>query len=109
VNRDHHGYQQMLVSPPLTRKTPYHRHGNSPFHYSAKAVLILAQKEEKISSVAVPGLCTGVGRMQPMIAARQMFQAYKEIISGERMDFKTFAEAQKYHWNINPQGMIWNH
>lgn len=47
--------------------------------------------------------------MQPMIAARQMFQAYKEIISGERMDFKSFGEAQKYHWNINPQGMIWTH
>lgn len=55
------------------------------------------------------GLCTGVGRMQPLTAARQMFQAYSEIILGQRMDFSTFGEAQKYHWNINPQGMIWTH
>ena len=47
--------------------------------------------------------------MQPIIAARQMFQAYKEIILGQKMDFATFGEAQKYHWEINPQGMIWTH
>ena len=47
--------------------------------------------------------------MQPIIAARQMFQAYKEIILGQKMDFTTFGEAQKYHWEINPQGMIWTH
>jgi len=74
-----------------------------------KALLIKAKAHENISSVAVPGLCTGVGRMQPMIAARQMFQAYKEIILGDKMDFATFGAAQKYHWNINPQGMIWTH
>ena len=44
-----------------------------------------------------------------IILCGQMFQAYKEIILGERMDFKSFGEAQKYHWNINPQGMIWTH
>jgi len=68
-----------------------------------------AKHDERINSVAIPGLCTGVGRMQPMIAARQMFQAYKEVILGEKMDFSTFGEAQKYHWNINPQAMIWTH
>lgn len=40
--------------------------------------------------------------LDAMIAARQMFQAYKEIILGERMNFQSFREAQKYHWNINP-------
>lgn len=74
-----------------------------------KAILIKAKNESRISSVAIPGLCTGVGRMQPMIAARQMFQAYKEIILGQAMDFASFGEAQKYHWEINPQGMIWTH
>jgi O-acetyl-ADP-ribose deacetylase (regulator of RNase III) len=63
----------------------------------------------EINSVAIPGLCTGVGRMSPRIAAGQMFQAYKEIILGERMDFKNFSEAQKYHWNINKEGMIYIH
>jgi len=74
-----------------------------------KAILIKVKNDSRIESVAIPGLCTDVGRMQPMIAARQMFQAYKEIILGQKMDFSTFADAQKYHWNINPQGMIWTH
>ena len=73
------------------------------------SILIKAKADNRISSVAIPGLCTGVGRMQPIIAARQMFQAYKEIILGQRMDFASFGEAQKYHWEINPQGMIWTH
>lgn len=78
-------------------------------YLAMKAILIKPKNDNRISSVAIPGLCTGVGRMQPMIAARQMFLAYKEIILGQRMDFTTFREAQKYHWNINPQGMIWTH
>lgn len=32
--------------------------------------------EDIISSVAVPGLCTGVGGMEPRVAALQMHQAY---------------------------------
>ncbi|MDR6337052.1 O-acetyl-ADP-ribose deacetylase (regulator of RNase III) [Filimonas zeae] len=71
--------------------------------------LVRVKRDDRIASVAVPGLCTGVGRMQPMIAARQMYQAYREIMLEEKMQFKNFAEAQKYHWNINPQGMIWTH
>jgi len=35
-----------------------------------------------------------------------MFQAYKEIVLGEKVEFKNFGEAQIYHWNINPQGRI---
>jgi O-acetyl-ADP-ribose deacetylase (regulator of RNase III) len=99
-----------LISAPTMRiPTNFNIDTSVNAYLAMKAVLIMATREENIISVAVPGLCTGVGRMQPMIAARQMYQAYKEIILGERMDFKNFAEAQKYHWNINPQGMLWTH
>jgi len=53
-----------------------------------KAILIKAKSDQRISTIAIPELCTGVGRMQPMIAARQMFQAYKEIILGQKMDLR---------------------
>lgn len=97
-----------LISAPTMRVPSNFNIDTSVNAYLAmKAILIKAKNEKKISSVAIPGLCTGVGRMQPVIAARQMFQAYKEIILGQKMDFKTFADAQKYHWDINPQGMIW--
>src|SRR5688572_23643489 len=99
-----------LISAPTMRvPTNFNIDTSVNAYLAMKAILIKAKNDNRISSVAIPGLCTGVGRMQPMIAARQMFQAYKEIILCERMDFKTFGEAQKYHWNINPQGMIWTH
>lgn len=78
-------------------------------YLAMKALLIAATRDERITSVAIPGLCTGVGRMQPIIAARQMFVAYEEIVLGKKQDFSSFGEAQKYHWNLNPQGMIWTH
>lgn len=99
-----------LISAPTMRiPTNFNIDTSVNAYLAMKAILIKAKNHDRISSVAIPGLCTGVGRMQPMIAARQMFQAYKEIILGQRMDFDTFGAAQKYHWNINPQGMIWTH
>ncbi len=100
----------LLISAPTMRvPTNFNIDTSVNAYLAMKAILIKAKNDERISSVAIPGLCTGVGRMQPIIAARQMYQAYKEIILGERMDFSSFGEAQKYHWNINPQGMIWTH
>jgi len=99
-----------LISAPTMRVPMNFNIDTSVNAYLAmKATLIKAKNEPRINSVAIPGLCTGVGRMVAMIAARQMFQAYKEIILGEKMDFKNFSEAQKYQWNINPQGMIYTH
>jgi len=99
-----------LISAPTMRvPTNFNIDTSVNAYLAMKAILIKAKAYDRISSVAIPGLCTGVGRMQPIIAARQMFQAYQEIILGQRMDFSTFGEAQKYHWNINPQGMIWRH
>jgi O-acetyl-ADP-ribose deacetylase (regulator of RNase III) len=99
-----------LISAPTMRiPTNFNIETSVNAYLAMKAILICAKQEPTITSVAIPGLCTGVGRMQPVIAARQMFQAYKEIILGDSMNFSTFGEAQKYHWNINPQGMIWTH
>lgn len=99
-----------LISAPTMRiPTNFNIDTSVNAYLAMKAILIKAKSDNRILSVAIPGLCTGVGRMQPMIAARQMFQAYKEILLEQRMDFATFGEAQKYHWNINPQGMIWTH
>lgn len=99
-----------LISAPTMRiPTNFNIDTSVNAYLAMKAILIKARNHDGISSVAIPGLCTGVGRMQPIIAARQMFQAYKEIILSQRMDFKTFGGAQKYHLNINPQGMIWIH
>jgi O-acetyl-ADP-ribose deacetylase (regulator of RNase III) len=99
-----------IISAPTMRiPTNFNIDTSVNAYLAMKAILIKVKNDDRISTVAIPGLCTGVGRMQPIIAARQMFQAYKEIILEQRMNFTTFGEAQKYHWNINPQGMIWTH
>ncbi len=99
-----------LISAPTMRiPTNFNIDTSVNAYLAMKAALIKAKNDERINSVAIPGLCTGVGRMLPMIAAKQMYQAYREVILGEKMDFDTFGAAQKYHWNINPQGMIWTH
>lgn len=99
-----------LISAPTMRiPTNFNIDTSVNAYLAMKAILIRMKCDDRIGTVAVPGLCTGVGRMQPMIAARQMHQAYREIMLNEKMQFKNFAEAQKYHWNINPQGMIWTH
>ncbi len=43
----------------------------------------LERPDERIESVAVPGLCTGGGGMQPAMSARQMRYAY-ELVAGLR-------------------------
>jgi O-acetyl-ADP-ribose deacetylase (regulator of RNase III) len=99
-----------LISAPTMRiPTNFNIDTSVNAYLAMKAILIKAKADIRISSVAIPGLCTGVGQMQTIISAKQMFLAYREIILGERMNFSSFGEAQKYHWNIYPQGMIWTH
>jgi O-acetyl-ADP-ribose deacetylase (regulator of RNase III) len=99
-----------LISAPTMRvPTNFNIDTSINAYLAMKAILIKAKTNDNISSIAIPGLCTGVGRMQPIISAQQMFQAYKEIILGQKLDFANFGDAQKYHWEINPLGMIWTH
>lgn len=96
----------LVAAPTMRVPMSFHISTSINAYLAMKATLIETKKHPKIEYVAIPGFCTGVGKMHPQIAARQMYQAYKEVIKEEKMDFKNFVEAQKYHWNINPQGMI---
>ena len=98
-----------LISAPTMRVPMNFNIATSINAYLAmKATLIAAKNHEDINDIAIPGFCTGVGKMHPQIAARQMYQAFLEIEKGEKMDFANYGEAQKYHWNVNPQGMIFD-
>jgi len=97
-----------LVSAPTMRVPMNFNISTSINAYLAmKATLIESKNHPNIDQIAIPGFCTGVGKMPTEIAAKQMYQAFKEIIKEEKMDFQDFGEAQKYHWEINPQGMIY--
>lgn len=72
-------------------------------YLAMKATLIAARMHPDIETVAIPGFCTGIGKMMPEIAARQMHMAFREIERGEKRPYPNFAEATKGHWEINPQ------
>ncbi|MBV9467900.1 MAG: macro domain-containing protein [Abitibacteriaceae bacterium] len=63
--------------------------GMSSNAYKAMAALLRAISkfnstgDDAISSVAVPGLCTGVGGMEPRVAALQMYQAYLHWLAND--------------------------
>jgi O-acetyl-ADP-ribose deacetylase (regulator of RNase III) len=55
-----------------------------------------ANKDERIRALAIPGLCTGVGKMPPARAAYQMWMAYRTVILGDR-EWSTALEKQIEH------------
>ncbi len=103
------GIPYLITAPTMRIPTNFNIDTSVNAYLAMKAILVAARQHERIDLVAIPGLCTGVGRMQPSIAAKQMYQAYREIVMGEWVAFKTFGEAQKRHWNLNQNSMIWTH
>jgi O-acetyl-ADP-ribose deacetylase (regulator of RNase III) len=98
-----------LISAPTMRiPTNFNIPTSVNAYLAMKATLIEARKHDKIQTVAIPGFCTGCGKMNHEIAARQMYQAFLEIEKGQAMNFDSFGSAQKYQLHINPKGMIWD-
>ena len=97
-----------LISAPTMRVPMNFNIATSINAYLAmKAILISSRSHSEINSVAIPGLCTGVGRMPVEIAAHQMFMAYSEIELDNRLDFNYFGEAQKHFCDLNKNGLIY--
>jgi len=98
-----------LISAPTMRVPMSFNIATSVNAYLAmKAILIACKDNKNIDVVAIPGLCTGCGRMPAKIAANQMFIAYDEVINSKIQTFKEFGEAQKYQYKINETGLIWD-
>ncbi len=99
-----------LISAPTMRVPMSFNIATSVNAYLAmKAILIAAKKHEEIHTIAVPGLCTGCGRMPFDIAANQMFLAYDEVVLGNYKDYKTFGDTQKFQYRLNEKGLIWDY
>lgn len=98
-----------LISAPTMRVPMSFNIATSVNAYLAmKAILIACLKNENIKTVAIPGLCTGCGRMPFHIASNQMFLAYDEIINRNHKEYQTFGDAQKYQYRLNEKGLIWD-
>lgn len=67
-------------------------------YLAAKAIFnLLLLEQDRIGSVTISGLGTGVGRVPYDVCAKQMRQAYNEIWLGKYDKPKTWFEAQKRH------------
>ena len=98
-----------LVSSPTMRVPMDFNISTSINAYLAmKGTLITVNDHPKINTVAIPGFCTGVGKMDVNIAAKQMYKAFKEVVKGERMSFNHYEEAQEYHLEINEKGKVFH-
>ena len=98
-----------LISAPTMRVPMSFNIATSVNAYLAmKAILITCKNNKAINTVAIPGLCTGCGKMPFQIAANQMFLAFNEIINGNTLDYKEFGDTQKHQYRLNEKGMIWD-
>lgn len=69
-------------------------------YLAMKALLIEGLKNKKVKSIAIPGLCTGTGKMPAKQAAKQMKAAYDEVIHDKIPEFPLFMDALKFHKNL---------
>lgn len=98
-----------LISAPTMRVPMDFNIGTSVNAYHAmKAILIIAKNHHAINSIVIPGLCTGTGKMNPMVAAKQMRAAFNEIILEHRRSFADFEAAQAYQIFLNHEGRIYD-
>ncbi|WP_196889692.1 macro domain-containing protein [Aureivirga sp. CE67] len=78
-------------------------------YLAMKATLIAAKKHPKINKISMTSFCTGTGRMDKDIAASQMYQAFLEIEKEQQKYFEDFGGAQKYQYELNKEGMIFDY
>ncbi len=99
-----------IISAPTMRVPMSFNIATSVNAYLAmKAALIAARNHPNIETVAIPGMCTGSGRMPFHIAANQMFLAFNEVILGNTLDYKEYGDAQRYQYRLNEKGLIWDY
>jgi O-acetyl-ADP-ribose deacetylase (regulator of RNase III) len=83
-------FRYIIVAP--TMRVPANVSDTVNAYLAMRAILLAAdahnrtapaRSTERITSVAAPGLCTGIGKMPPDRAAYQMWMAYRSIEMGD--------------------------
>jgi O-acetyl-ADP-ribose deacetylase (regulator of RNase III) len=99
----------LIVAPTMRVPMSFQIATSVNAYLAMKALLLEATSHPEIYNVAAPGLCTGVGRMAPEIAAIQMRAAYDEVMARSRERYRDIGEAQKQQVQLNPRGLIWDY
>jgi len=96
-------FRYVVVAP--TMRVPTDVGGTVNAYLAMRAILLAADAHnravrdrpaERLRSLAVPGLCTGTGKMPPERAAYQMWVAYRSIIMAD-LDWTQTLEKQVEH------------
>jgi O-acetyl-ADP-ribose deacetylase (regulator of RNase III) len=96
-------FRYVIVAP--TMRVPANVSGTVNAYLAMRAILLAAEAHnravqgrsaERINSLAVPGLCTGTGKMPPDRSAYQMWMAYRSIAMGD-LDWTKSLEKQTDH------------
>lgn len=87
------------ISAP-TMRTPMLLIDSPNVYLATRAIFLLLKNEPRINSVTISGLGTGVGKMPYNICAKQMRQAYDDVILGTYKFPETWEESQKYNQNL---------
>jgi len=97
-----------IISAPTMRvPMDYNIRTSLNAYLAMKAILIKVKHHPAINSIVIPGLCTGTGKMNPLIAAIQMRSAFNEIILEQRPSLGDFEAAQSYQEYLNHEGGIY--
>lgn len=87
-----------VVCAPTMRTPAKLPKGSLTPYLAMKAILNALKDNEDIKNIGIPGLGTGVGEMNPFVAARQMRRAYDDFIS--RPFPNTWFDSKVNEWRI---------
>ncbi len=100
-----------LISAP-TMRVPMRLRQTVNAYLAMKAIVTVTRHHAEhpaIETVAIPGLGTGCGALHPETAALQMWMAYDEVVHGIPSYPRSFGEAQKCHYHLNPKEInLWD-
>jgi len=68
--------------------------------YLATRAALLLTKRLGFKSIIIPGMGTGVGQVNPNVAAKRMRMAYDEVFSDEVKVFSSWRGSYDYHYMI---------
>jgi O-acetyl-ADP-ribose deacetylase (regulator of RNase III) len=104
-------FRYVIVAP--TMRVPADVSGTVNAYLAMRAILLAAETHnramqartpERINSLAVPGLCTGTGKMPADRAAFQMWMAYRSIAMGDLDWTKSLAKQADHDRKMRERG-----
>jgi O-acetyl-ADP-ribose deacetylase (regulator of RNase III) len=87
------------ISAP-TMRVPVELHHSVNSYLASKAIFQLLKNENRINSVTISGLGTGVGKVSYAVCAKQMKQAYEDVWLSKNIFPETWQKAYDKHISL---------